>query len=83
MFYVLFMYKCVLPPGVNPIAVGKYININISISISVHLHVLTQTCFSKAHVVSRMSGCCGDAVANLGFGFNNSGGETKRKKKTI
>jgi hypothetical protein len=23
------MCKCVLPPGVNPIAVGKYININI------------------------------------------------------
>jgi hypothetical protein len=27
MFYVLFMCKCVLPPGVNPIAVDKYINI--------------------------------------------------------
>jgi hypothetical protein len=26
MFYVLFMCKCVLPPGVNPIAVDKYIN---------------------------------------------------------
>jgi hypothetical protein len=30
MFYVLFMCKCVLPPGVNPIAVDK-----ISISISI------------------------------------------------
>jgi hypothetical protein len=30
MFYVLFMCKCVLPPGVNPIAVDKYINISIS-----------------------------------------------------
>jgi hypothetical protein len=30
MFYVLFMCKCVLPPGVNPIAVHKYTNINIS-----------------------------------------------------
>jgi hypothetical protein len=29
MFCVLFMCKCVLPPGVNPIAVDKYININI------------------------------------------------------
>jgi hypothetical protein len=29
MFYVLFMCKCVVPPGVNPIAVDKYININI------------------------------------------------------
>jgi hypothetical protein len=28
MFYVLFMCKCVLPPGVNPIAVEKYIDIN-------------------------------------------------------
>jgi hypothetical protein len=26
LFYVLFMCKCVLPPGVNPIAVNKYIN---------------------------------------------------------
>jgi hypothetical protein len=28
MFCVLFMCKCVLPPGVNPTAVDKYININ-------------------------------------------------------
>jgi hypothetical protein len=28
MFYVSFMCKYVLPPGVNPIAVDKYININ-------------------------------------------------------
>jgi hypothetical protein len=28
MFYVLFMCKCVLPPGGNPTAVDKYININ-------------------------------------------------------
>jgi hypothetical protein len=33
MFYVLFMCKCVLPPGVNPTAVDKYIDIKyISIS---------------------------------------------------
>jgi hypothetical protein len=30
MFYVLFMCKCVLPPGVNPIAVDKYINIALA-----------------------------------------------------
>ena len=30
LFYVLFMCKCVLPPGDNPIAVNKYININIA-----------------------------------------------------
>jgi hypothetical protein len=28
MFYVLFMCKCVLPPGVNRIEVEKYINIS-------------------------------------------------------
>jgi hypothetical protein len=30
LFCVLFMCKCVLPPGVNPIAVDKYINTNIN-----------------------------------------------------
>jgi len=25
LFYVLFVYKCVLPPGANPTAVNKYI----------------------------------------------------------
>jgi hypothetical protein len=28
LFYLLFVCKCVLPPGVNPIAVDKYIDIN-------------------------------------------------------
>jgi len=28
LFYELFVCKCVLPPGDNPIAVNKYININ-------------------------------------------------------
>jgi hypothetical protein len=28
MFCVLFVCKCVLPPGVNPTAVDKYIDIN-------------------------------------------------------
>ena len=31
LFYVLFVCKCVLPPGDNPTAVNKYISINISI----------------------------------------------------
>jgi hypothetical protein len=35
-FCVLFMCKCLLPLGVNPIAVYKYININISCSGSKH-----------------------------------------------
>jgi len=29
LFYVLFMCKCVLPPGDNPIAVNKYINLTM------------------------------------------------------
>jgi hypothetical protein len=33
MLYVLFVCKCVLPPGVNPIAVDKYINIDININM--------------------------------------------------
>jgi hypothetical protein len=35
MFYVLFMCKCVLPPGVNPIAVDKYIKHTIIKAICV------------------------------------------------
>jgi len=33
-FYVLFVCKCVLPPGDNPNAVNKYINNNMLIWIS-------------------------------------------------
>jgi len=33
LFCVLFVCKCVLPPGDNPITVNNYINISISISI--------------------------------------------------
>ena len=32
LFYVLFVCKCVLPLGDNPIAVNKYININMSVT---------------------------------------------------
>jgi hypothetical protein len=34
LFYVLFLCKCVLPPGVNPTAVNKYINIKFLMSFS-------------------------------------------------
>jgi len=34
LFYVLFVCKCVLPPGDNPIAVNKYININSVVLVS-------------------------------------------------
>jgi hypothetical protein len=30
LFYVLFVCKCVLPPGDNSVAVNKYIKININ-----------------------------------------------------
>jgi hypothetical protein len=30
LFYVLLVCKCVLPPGVNPTAVDKYINISLN-----------------------------------------------------
>jgi len=33
LFYILFVCKCVLPPGDNPTAVNKYINIIIIIFI--------------------------------------------------
>jgi hypothetical protein len=40
MFYVLFMCKCVLPPGVNPIAVDKYINIKTDRSLKLITHLV-------------------------------------------
>jgi hypothetical protein len=39
LFYVLFVCKCVLPPGDNPIAAHKYI---ISIYFSTYFFVLNQ-----------------------------------------
>jgi hypothetical protein len=41
MFYVLFMCKCVLPPGVNPIAVDKYI---------ISYHIINKSCVSIVRV---------------------------------
>jgi hypothetical protein len=38
LFYVLFVFKCVLPPGDNPVAVNKYININISFFCETVVH---------------------------------------------
>ena len=35
LFYVLFMCKCVLPPGDNPTAVNKYI---VSLKCVLHAH---------------------------------------------
>jgi len=32
LFYVLYVCKCVLPPGDNPTAVNKYINFNINVT---------------------------------------------------
>jgi hypothetical protein len=39
MFYVLFMCKCVLPLGANPIAVDKYINMNTDVSCTIWIHL--------------------------------------------
>jgi hypothetical protein len=33
LFYVLFVCKCVLPPGDNPIAVNKYITSTIMVGV--------------------------------------------------
>jgi len=38
LFYVLFVCKCVLPPGDNPIAVNKYI---VSYIISIYIIIKT------------------------------------------
>jgi len=35
LFYVLFVCKCVLPPGDNPIAVNKYIILYILLALKV------------------------------------------------
>jgi hypothetical protein len=32
LFYILFVCKCVLPPGYNPTAVNKYISINFALA---------------------------------------------------
>jgi hypothetical protein len=37
LFYVLFVCKCVLPPGDNQIAVNKYINTNIIVSAAPYM----------------------------------------------
>jgi hypothetical protein len=57
-FYVLFTCKCVLPPGVNPIAVNKYININI------HTHRTVGTCLS-GYTYSRPTYNSEDHIRNI------------------
>ena len=41
LFYVLFVCKCVLPPGDNPIAVNKYNR--ISVNYNLHLFMAIRT----------------------------------------
>ena len=43
-FYVLFVCKCVLPPGDNPIAVNKYINISMVANFQVKYFVRVNSC---------------------------------------
>jgi hypothetical protein len=57
LFYVLFVCKCVLPPGDNPIAVNKYIvsrtsvrRSPVSLALMISLRI-TQTLFLKRTTV--------------------------------
>ena len=47
LFYVLFVCKCVLPPGDNPIAVNKYIISYLNGVSSTSRHIRTVQCLSK------------------------------------
>ena len=42
LFYVLFVCKCVLPPGDNPIAVNKYIIISFFLQTDLPLPILVK-----------------------------------------
>ena len=44
LFYVLFVCKCVLPPGDNPIAVNKFIIYHLPSSQHISLKSLTNVC---------------------------------------
>jgi hypothetical protein len=55
MFYVLFMCKCVLPPGVNPTAVDKYIIINIKICVLIFSYTLLSEPFLILKRIKRSS----------------------------
>jgi hypothetical protein len=50
-FYVLFVCKCVLPPGDNPIAVNKYII--ISSYIHTHTHSTPQFCHTNSRMLNK------------------------------
>jgi hypothetical protein len=63
LFYIVFVYKCVLPPGDNPIAVNKYIN---TIYLPVHFTVFEvafASCNLTTHCLRRYGAsnldCCG------------------------
>jgi hypothetical protein len=50
LFYVLFLCKCVLPPGYNPTAVNKYI---ISYVSSTHVLIIR-----RINCINTTSGIC-------------------------
>ena len=53
LFYVLFVCKCVLPPGDNPIAVNKYIISYISNIYNIYSTIYMYTvlkCYNKIHI---------------------------------
>jgi len=55
LFYVLFVCKCVLPPGDNPIAVNKYISLPIFRATQMYASRLEySTCFCVPLIILRM-----------------------------
>jgi hypothetical protein len=55
LFYVLFVGKCVLPPGDNPTAVNKYI---ISYINTLHVSDSLSVCHQDSKTVHAASGIC-------------------------
>jgi hypothetical protein len=58
MFYVLFMCKCVLPPGVNHIAVDKYINICLNVEFNESVCVKFYTTWNPSWALKMSSFVC-------------------------
>jgi len=57
LFYVLFVCKCVLPPGDNQTAVNKYINVSININLKNQENVNTNREFHDSEILVHFSTC--------------------------
>ena len=65
LFYVLFVCKCVLPPGDNPIAVNKYIISNcVVLSTFVGWHI---ACHSMHSITEKACVCCFSTWLTVNF----------------